>query len=154
MERLDLIAELRQRGYRITQQRKWVLEILQTSSEHLTAEDIHCLALTHDPHLNLATVYRTLELLDELGLVSRVDLGDGQTTYASTAHGAHIHLVCRHCGRVMEASHQLIEELEDQLQQRYHFDADLSHFAIFGLCRRCRDQSEGSSQANGDAQDG
>jgi len=133
-----LIAELRQRGYRITPQRAGVLRVLQSSAEHLTAEQIYEQVQARIPHVNVATVYRTLDLLDELGLVCRADLGGGQTTYASATHGLHLHLVCRRCGRVVEADHRVAAPLEAELRERYSFDADLRHFAISGLCAECR----------------
>jgi Fur family ferric uptake transcriptional regulator len=143
VEELDLIAALRQLGYRITPQRALVLEVLQTSAEHVTAEQIYEQVRAREPYVNVATVYRTLDLLDELGLVCRADLGDGQATYASASHGPHLHLVCRRCGRVVEADHRLAEPLETGLLERYGFEADLHHFAISGFCAECRDISLG-----------
>ena len=74
-------------------------------------------------------------------MVSRADLGGGKVTYASPLHGPHCHLVCRHCGRVIEADHDLIAPLEEQLGGQYGFSADLHHFAIFGLCTDCQLES-------------
>ena len=136
-----LIAELRQQGYRLTPQREMIVEAVAHAGRHVTAEEVFEQVQARTSAINIATVYRTLDLLVELGLVSRADLGGGKVTYASPLHGPHCHLVCRHCGRVIEADHDLVVPLEEQLRERYSFAAELHHFAIFGLCADCRSQS-------------
>ena len=135
-----LIAELRERGYRLTPQREMIVEAIAHAGRHVTAEEIFEQVQARTNAVNIATIYRTLDLLVGLGLVSRSDLGGGKVTYASHLHGSHCHLVCRHCGRVIETEHDLIAPLEDQLHERYSFTADLCHFAIPGLCADCKSQ--------------
>ena len=132
-----LIADLRQRGFRITPQREMIVEIIAHSNTHLTAEQIYAQVSQRTQAVNLATVYRTLELLVETGAVSRSDLGGGQVSYAARHHGTHIHLVCRCCGAVIDAPHDLLMLLQEQLQEKYQFAADLQHVSIQGVCAGC-----------------
>lgn len=133
-----LIDALRQKGYRITPQRKHIVDILSHSDRHLSAEEILARVQQHTTNLNLATIYRTLDLLTAQGLASRLDLGDGCVVYATLCHGLHTHLVCRLCGQVIEADHQVTASLEETLVERYHFTADLRHISILGVCAACR----------------
>jgi Fur family ferric uptake transcriptional regulator len=136
----SLLTDLRQRGFRITPQREMIVEIIAHADTHLTAEQIYAQVSQRTRTVNLATVYRTLELLVETGAVSRADLGQGQVSYAAQNHGAHIHLVCRCCGAVIDASHDLLETLHEQLQEKYQFAADLQHISIPGVCAGCGGQ--------------
>ena len=133
-----LIESLRQKGYRITPQREWIIDAVAHSEHHVSAEQILERVQQHTTAINLATVYRTLELLTAQGLVTRLDLGEGCVVYATTHHGPHIHLVCRLCGRVIDADQQLITSLGQQLAEQYRFQADLQHISILGVCAGCR----------------
>ena len=133
-----LLTDLRQRGFRITPQREMIIQIIAHSDTHLTAEQIYAQVSQRTRALNLATVYRTLELLVETGAISRLDLGDGQVSYAAHHHGSHIHLVCRCCGAMINASQDLLETLDTQLQAQYSFTADLQHISIPGICAACQ----------------
>ena len=133
-----LLTDLRQRGFRITPQREMIVEIIAHSDTHLTAEQIYAQLSQRTHAVNLATVYRTLELLVETGAISRIDLGQGQVSYAPQHHGAHIHLVCRCCGAVTDASQDLLEALHAGLQAQYRFAADLQHISIPGVCAACQ----------------
>ena len=135
-----LLTDLRQRGFRITPQREMIVAVIAHADTHLTAEQIYAQVSQRTQAVNLATIYRTLELLVETGSVSRVDLGQGQVSYAAQHHGAHIHLVCRCCGAVIDASQDLLETLHAQLQERYGFAADLEHISIAGVCGECSSQ--------------
>ena len=136
-----LLADLHQRGFRITPQREMIIQIIAHSDAHLTAEQIYAQVSQRTRALNLATVYRTLELLVETGAISRVDLGQGQISYAARHHGLHIHLVCRCCDAVISASQDLLETLDTQLQAQYSFTADLQHISIPGVCAACQEKS-------------
>lgn len=136
-----LIEELHRQGYRLTPQREMIAEAVAHAGRHITAEEVFEQVQTRARAVNLATVYRTLDLLVDLGLVSRADLGNGRVTYASLNHGPHCHLVCQSCGCVIEADYTLVAPLERQLQEQYGFAANLSHFAISGLCAECKSVS-------------
>lgn len=133
-----LIATLRQRGYRVTPQREMVIEAIAHSDRHMTAEEVYELVRGRTRALNIATVYRTLELLVEEGLASRADLGGGQEVYATVRHGAHIHLVCRQCGEVIDADAGVLDALLAQLETRYAFTCQPEHFVLYGLCADCQ----------------
>ena len=132
------LDKLRQRGCRITPQREMIVEAIAHSEAHMTAEEIFAAIQTRSKALNLATVYRTLDLLVDVGLVSRADLGNGRIMYVSDLHGPHLHLVCRQCGDVVGGDSSLLVSVEDQLRVRYGFTADLQHLCVSGLCESCQ----------------
>ena len=133
-----LIDALRLHGYRITPQREMIIEAIAHSEHHINAEEVFARVRERTRAVNIATVYRTLELLVEQGLASRIDLGEGQVVYATYQHGPHIHLVCRQCGQVMDANQDLLTALNEQLKSRYQFAADLQHISMLGLCSDCQ----------------
>ena len=136
-----LLQSLRDLGYRITPQREMIVEAIAHASGHATAEEIFEQVKERTKSVNLAPVYRTLDLLVEKGLASRSDLWDGRVVYTTMLHGPHIHLVCRQCGGVYNADHNLLQSLGEQLQASYNFSADLQHLSIVGLCVDCREKN-------------
>jgi Fur family ferric uptake transcriptional regulator len=132
----DWQKELRERGYRLTPQRQLVLEAVDVL-EHATPDDILCQVRRTASGVNISTVYRTLELLEELGLVSHAHLGHGAPTYHLADRHHHMHLVCRDCGGVLEADVSLAAALTDRLRTSFGFETDMQHFAIFGRCADC-----------------
>ncbi len=132
----DWKKDLRERGYRLTPQRQLVLEAVD-ALEHATPEDILAEVRRTASGVNISTVYRTLELLEELGLVSHAHLGHGAPTYHLADRHHHMHLVCRDCGKVTEADVSMAAPLTDRLRAEFGFDTDMKHFAIFGRCAAC-----------------
>jgi len=132
-----ILNHLRKRGYRITPQREMIIEAIAHSEQHMSAEEIFAEMLKRTQATNIATVYRTLDMLWEEGLACRNDLGEGRIVYATLKHGPHIHLVCRLCGHVIDADPEALEPLSELFQSQYNFDADLRHLSIFGLCQEC-----------------
>ena len=128
---------LRQRGYRITPQREMVIQIIAHSDHHMSAEEIFTEIKKQTSSSNIATVYRTLDMLWEEGLACRNDLSKGTIVYATHQHGPHIHLVCRQCNEIIDADPHTLNALGEQLLSEYVFRADLEHISIFGLCRDC-----------------
>lgn len=135
-----LLEILRQNGNRITPQREMIVEALAHSDHHLSAEEIFEHVQSRTRSVNIATVYRTLDLLVAEGLASRTDMGDEGIVYATTKHGPHIHLVCRQCHEVIQANDLLIAPFREQLKAQYHFSPDLEHLAIIGLCAECQEK--------------
>ena len=133
----SLLEILREKGYRLTPQRMMVLEAIEASHDHISAEEIHARARLQYPYINISTVYRTLELLKENGLVTETDLGGGRFLYHPAGKTQHHHLVCRRCGKVRDIDINVLDKLRDQLKAQYSFDAELEHIAIFGTCDRC-----------------
>jgi len=136
----DWKSELRARGYRLTPQRQLVLEAVGELG-HATPEEILAAVRRTASTVNVSTVYRTLELLEELSLVQHTHLGHGAPTYSVATDDDHLHLVCRNCGRVEEAGTQVLAEAVQRLEAERGFSVDVSHFAVFGSCRECRTPS-------------
>jgi Fur family transcriptional regulator, ferric uptake regulator len=137
-----ILGQLREKGYRITPQRELIIRAIAHSEEHMSAEEIFAELQKHTQATNLATVYRTLDLLWGEGLACRNDLGEGRIVYATLKHGPHIHLVCRCCNAVIEADPDLLADLKSELANRYSFAADLQHISIFGVCQACQSQNK------------
>ena len=128
---------LRRLGVRVTPQRVFVLEALELNSGHMTAEEIMQWASRRYPALNLATVYRTLDLLTEVGLVAQTDLGGGAASYELVGDSPHHHLACERCGAVIEMDEALLEGLRAEALRVHGFHARPRHLAIYGVCRAC-----------------
>ncbi len=133
-----IMESLREVGYRLTPQRMLIVSIIHDSKGHVTAEDIHARVVEQYPFVDISTVYRTLQLLKKLHLVSETDLGGGRVQFELAQGARHHHLVCRQCGTTLPLDDELLEPLRGRLQERYGFQADMEHFAIFGVCKRCR----------------
>ena len=132
----DWQAELRARGYRLTPQRQLVLEAVGTLG-HATPEDIAQSVKETASGINISTVYRTLELLEELGLVQHAHLGHGSPTWSLAGEDDHVHLVCRDCGAVEEVERAAVAGIAEELRRRRGFVVDLGHLTVFGRCRGC-----------------
>ena len=143
---------LRGRGYRITVPRQIILEVLSRTSRHLSAEDIYIEVHRIYPQVGLTTVYRTLELLMRMGLIYKFDFGDGRARYelAEGPQGElhHHHLICRGCGRVVdytdfiEEEVDLLQKTEKGLSKKYNFKIQSHLIQFYGLCAECRKREE------------
>jgi len=129
---------LQQTGHRLTPQRMLVIEALHNADGHISAEEIYAQLHARYPYSNISTVYRTLELLKELNLVTETDFGEGRVRYHVAEKGHHHHLVCQTCGHVTDLDDSILDPLKATLSRDYGFDADLRHMAISGTCARCR----------------
>ncbi|MFI0983402.1 Fur family transcriptional regulator [Streptomyces sp. NPDC021093] len=136
----DWKSDLRQRGYRLTPQRELVLQAVDVL-EHATPDDILVQVRKTASGINISTVYRTLELLEELGLVSHAHLGHGAPTYHLADRHHHLHLVCRDCSNVIEADVAVAGDFIAKLRGEFGFETDMKHFAIFGRCADCTAQA-------------
>lgn len=119
----------------MTPQRQFVLDALLDLG-HATPERIWRQVRRHTPTVNITTIYRTLELLESLGVVRHTHLGHGAPTYSVHEH-EHVHLVCHRCGRVDEVPCEVMADLGDLLRRLHGFALDPSHLALSGLCRDC-----------------
>jgi len=133
----DIGSKLSEQGYRLTPQRMMILSAIENSNDHISAEDIHAQIATTYPHINISTVYRTLELLKRQGLVTETDLGGGRVRYHPVDKGHHHHLVCQECGAIIDLDESVLTPLKTVLLREYKFIADLRHLAIFGRCVNC-----------------
>jgi len=132
-----IVNKLSELGYRLTPQRIMVLSAIEDSDDHISAEEIYVQIVAKYPRVNISTVYRTLELLKRLGLVTETDLGGGRVRYHSAEKGHHHHLVCQECGAIIDIDESTLARLHDVLLHRYNFSAQLRHLAIFGRCVDC-----------------
>lgn len=134
--RHQLADELRSRGLRLTAQRQLVLEAVYALG-HATPDQVHAQVARTAAGVNITTVYRTLELLEELGLVTHAHLSHGAPTYHGVLEKPHVHLVCRNCGDVAEVSSEVFQGLADALEREKAFLVDMGHIALFGVCGDC-----------------
>lgn len=128
---------LHQRGLRMTPQRQLVLDAVRELG-HATPEQICARVQDAAPAVNITTIYRTLDLMERLGLVRHTHLGHGAPSYSEQEH-QHVHLVCHGCGDVIEAPTDLMDGLTTRLWQELGFRLDASHVALSGRCRSCLD---------------
>jgi Fur family ferric uptake transcriptional regulator len=129
-------SELRARGYRLTPQRQLVLDAVRALG-HSTPEEIAAKVQAESGAVNVSTVYRTLDLLEELGLVTHTHLGHGAPTYHPADESDHVHLVCTSCGGVQSVPADLIAPLAGRLRERVGFDVNVAHIAMHGRCAAC-----------------
>ena len=134
----DIAGKLSQQGYRLTPQRMMILSAIESSDNHISAEEIHAQIIAKYPNVNISTVYRTLELLKHLGLVTETDLGEGRVRYHPAEKGHHHHLVCRECGAIIDLDESLLVPFKIAILREYGFNADLRHLAILGHCAKCK----------------
>ena len=128
---------LRASGYRVTPQRQLVLEAV-TKLEHATPEEIFADIRQTARGVNVSTVYRTLELLEQIGLVTHTHLGHGAPRYHLAAEAQHVHLVCRDCEKVIEVEPSRGGRPDPALDEQFGFETDVGHLTVFGRCEDCR----------------
>ncbi len=136
-----LVAELRQRGIRLTPQREIILDAIRHEDEHLSADEIYRRAHRRSPAINRATVYRTLELLQKLHIIHQINLGDC-VRYELCQGKPHHHLVCKVCGHTVSLDHALLRPLERKIKQQFGFKAQMEHIVIYGQCPKCQKNNE------------
>lgn len=141
--RRDELRDLfREAGRRLTSQRRLILDILKASDEHLDAESVHDQARRRSPGLSLATVYRTLTLLKDMGLVEEHRLGEGRGHYEAVQEGPHYHFTCRKCGKVIEFSAPLVAEIEQRLCEQEGVEVTRAHLHLTGYCSHCKNDGD------------
>ena len=143
-QRYDLRAELARRGVRLTRQRRVLVEVIQHATRHLDAEALWRQGQARDASLNLATVYRTLGLLKQHGLVDELDLMhlEGEKHYYEVSRAqSHLHLACFRCGRIEEFQTEEFEKLQQLVEQACGFAIKTGRLEFGGVCRQCREQA-------------
>jgi len=132
---------LRQRGVRLTRQRQILLELIDQSGQHLDAEQLFQLARQRDPKMNRVTVYRTLKMLKNGGLVDELDLmhhaGD-QHYYETRMKGEHAHVICLRCGRIEEFYGEPLQRLRRQIEAHFGFQILIARTEVGGYCSHCQ----------------
>lgn len=137
---IDYEAVMRSAGHRVTPQRLLILDAVCEGSGHTTLGEVYARVRRVDPAIDRSTLYRTLKLFVDLGLLVSADTGDGETYYEIAKRHHHHHLVCRHCRQEQEIEHTLLQTMFDQVFQQYGFKADTDHLVLFGLCSECASQ--------------
>ncbi len=137
MTESDWRQRLRGSGYRLTPQRELILAAVE-SLGHATPDEVLAEVHAHSEAVNISTVYRTLEVLEELGLVRHAHLSDRAPTYHSVSDQEHFHLVCRNCHAVISVDPDVLPPLLQRLDTDHGFTADVGHLTVFGTCASCR----------------
>lgn len=132
----EVLEVLRQRGYRMTTQRRAIVNEIVGTRGHITPVELVGRVRERWPGIDESTVYRTLDLLEDVGVISRAHLGDAHEYHHADEHD-HVHLVCSQCGRRDRLSARAAEPLRALMREVHGFDPDLTHSAIWGRCRRC-----------------
>lgn len=145
LENIETLKEnLKKEGYKLTPQRRAILNgIIKSEGSHLTAEELYDLVKSDCPEIGLATIYRTVQLLEEMGTIRKLDLDDGCSRYelnhVEEIHQHH-HLICKRCGRVIEVEGDLLDELESIVEKQYNFKIEDHSLKFYGVCDKCLDK--------------
>src|SRR5256885_11555425 len=134
-------GSLKEKGVRLTRQRQILLELIDQSGQHLDAESLFQLAKEKDPKLNRVTVYRTLKLLKEGGLVDELDLmhqAGEQHYYETRRKQEHAHVICLGCGKVEEFFGEPLQRLRKQIESHFGFKIVLARTEVGGYCSHCQ----------------
>ena len=134
----ELAARLREQGYRLTPQRQLVLAAVEKLG-HATPDEVFAEVHAQSSAVNVSTIYRTLEVLEELGLVRHAHLSDRAPTYHSVTDHEHFHLVCRNCHKVVSVDPEVVAPLAERLEREQGFVIDIGHLAVFGRCTDCEE---------------
>ncbi len=140
------IETLRDKGHRLTPQRMLVLSIVADGDGHMGVDEVFRRSKEAYPYMDIATVYRTLHLFKDLGVVTEVAIGDRLHYELTDPSGKHHHMVCRVCNGAFNLSPYYLEEFRTTLVREFDFEPDLEHFAITGICSNCRSQKTANGQ--------
>ncbi len=132
----EFADRIRRSGKRLTHQRELILRAVERLG-HATPDEVYAEVRKESSAINQSTVYRNLEVLQELGLVRHTHLSDRAPTYHSTGDHEHFHLVCRECSRVTSVAPELFAGVEERLRDEHGFVPDVGHLAVFGTCVSC-----------------
>ena len=137
-----LKEDLKSKGYKLTPQRRAIIDMIKKNEgSHLTTEELYDLVKEECPEIGLATVYRTVQLLEEMGIIYKLDLDDGCSRYElvnqDEAHQHH-HLICSKCSKVIEVNDDFLEELEESIEEEYKFKIENHSLKFYGICKECQ----------------
>lgn len=138
---------LKDKGYKYTKQRQIVMDIfVEHDREHLTTEEVFQYASEKMPEIGIATVYRTVSLLDEIGFLTSLTFEDGIARYerrSKEEKHIHHHLVCNICHNITEVNGDFLDELEENIEKTEHFQITDHNLKFYGICENCREAKEG-----------
>ncbi|TCS91294.1 Fur family ferric uptake transcriptional regulator [Keratinibaculum paraultunense] len=141
---MDEIKEIfKEEGYKLTTQRRAILDaIVENHEKHLSPEEIYDIVKKKYPEIGIATVYRTLQLLEKLNIIYRLNFDDGYNRYelnCNSENHHHHHLICLKCGKVIEVKLDLLENLENEIENENGFKIVDHNVKFFGYCNRCQE---------------
>jgi len=137
-----LKEKLKEKGFKLTPQRKSIIDVIVANQgKHLSAEEIYELVKSTNPNIGLATIYRTMQLLDDIGVIYKNDFDDGRSRYElyQDEDHQHHHLICIKCGKVVEVEEDLLEQLEYEVEKKYNFYIINHNLKFLGYCNQCRE---------------
>ncbi|MCI5038421.1 MULTISPECIES: Fur family transcriptional regulator [Donghicola] len=129
----SIIARCEAKGLRMTGQRRLIAEVLQSAIDHPDVEELYAMANERDPKISLATVYRTVKLFEESGILERVDFGDGRARYEDAEREHHDHLIDMTTGQVIEFVDPEIEELQERIAKRLGYRLKGHKLELYGV---------------------
>lgn len=130
--------EARRRGVRWTNQRQVIVETFIGCDDHVTVEELHRRVRVLDATVSAATVYRTINMLVEIGVATKRHFGDGSASFESSLHKHHHdHLVCMSCNKIQEFELQEIEDLQEKVASDHGFQLVQHRLELYGVCREC-----------------
>lgn len=139
-----LLDNIKKSGYKLTPQRREILKTLvESKGKHLSCDEIYEMVRTDCPDIGIATVYRTLQILENTQNVNRLNLDDGCIRYEldfDEENHSHHHLICKSCGSVYEVRIDLLENLENNIEKNYDFKIIDHDLKFFGICKKCREE--------------
>ena len=134
--------QLKQKGCKLTTQRRAVLDtLLANQDKHLSTEEIYSFVKQKYPEIGLATVYRTVLLFEEMGIVDRLNFDDGCSRFELSSEQEkhhHHHLICEKCKRVFEVENDLLTEIEEHIEEKYQFKVNNHNVMFYGVCKDCK----------------
>lgn len=136
--------KLKENSLKLTPQRRSILDsILENEGNHLSIEEIYKIVKKRCPEIGLATIYRTMQMFDEIGLVYKHNFDDGRSRYELNLNEnhQHHHLICTKCGKVLEVEEDLLEQLELEIANKYNFAIINHNVKFYGHCDICKDKS-------------
>ncbi|GFN36026.1 Fur family transcriptional regulator [Tepidimicrobium xylanilyticum] len=138
----EMKEKFKEEGYKLTTQRRAILDaIIENHEKHLSPEEVYDIVKAKYPEIGIATVYRTLQLLEKLNIIYRVNFDDGYNRYElcnDSENHQHHHLICLECGKVMEVKLDLLESLEKQIEEQNNFKIINHNVKFFGYCADCQ----------------
>ena len=136
---MDFVRELKKRGYRITKTREFICSILENSGhEHFTVEKLHQLSTKKDKNIDLATVYRTLELLESIDIVEHLHQAHGSGIYYLKSENDNNHIICDLCKSIFDLAKETKEKINKVLVKDSNFNVINHHFIYSGVCKNCK----------------
>jgi Fur family ferric uptake transcriptional regulator len=138
---MSCLKVIKDKGLRLTPQRRLIIDILHNTHTHLTGEDIIKYVQTRMPGVNKSTVYRTLDMLEQAGCVFKSESGD-HFIYHHAEEGHHHHLKCSRCGKIVECDENIFQPVESALLRNYSFHVDFKHVVMNGLCGTCKNKDK------------